>query len=181
MTAQQSTPTRERQTVEITESLQGLSDRWAPHAGELQGFLDRWGQAWNAHDLDVLEGLVTEDITWDDPAMHGETVHGRAEFRAFTETFFHAFPDVHLDDNGPLHFAIAGAALALPWRMTGTFTAELALWGKQFAAEPPTIPPTGKSFDIHGVDLYEFREGLLSEWTIVYDLMGFSQQIGLMQ
>lgn len=66
----------------LQDDLRELSTRWQPHASELQGLLERWGPAWNAHDLDALEALVTEDITWEDPAMHGETVHGRAEFRA---------------------------------------------------------------------------------------------------
>jgi steroid delta-isomerase-like uncharacterized protein len=181
MSADPSTQTEDVSTVDLAEGLQQLSDRWAPQAEELQGFLERWGTAWNAHDLDGLEVLVTEDIAWEDPAMHGETVRGRAEFRAFTDSFFRAFPDVRLDEDGPLHVSVEGTGLVLPWRMTGRFTGELALWGKQFGPEPPTIPPTGESFDIKGVDVYEFRDGLLSSWTIVYDLMGLSQQIGLLK
>jgi steroid delta-isomerase-like uncharacterized protein len=163
----------------LSEDLRELSARWLPHAGELHGLLERWGQAWNAHDLDALEALVTEDIVWEDPAMHGETVHGRSELRAFTEIFFNAFPDVQLHENGPLYFAGDPTTLALPWRMTGTFTGKLAIWGKQFGAEPPTIPPTGNSFEIEGIDLYKHRDGQLSHWTIVYDLMGLSQQLGI--
>jgi hypothetical protein len=33
---------------------------------------------------------------------------------------------------------------------------------------------------LEGVDLYEFRDGLLADYSIVYDLLGFSAQIGLM-
>jgi steroid delta-isomerase-like uncharacterized protein len=139
-----------------------------------------WVTAWNAHDLDALETLVTEDVTWEDPAMRGHTVQGRAEFRAFAGTFFRAFPDVRVEGVGAPYLALDGSGIALRSRMSGTFTGELTLWQKGGDSEAAVIPPTGRRFDIRGVDLYEFREGLVSSWTIVYDLVDFSQQIGLL-
>jgi hypothetical protein len=112
--------------------------------------------------------------------MFGETVHGRSEFRVFTEMFFRAFPDVHLESTGTLYPALEGTGLALPWRMTGTFTGELAFWGKRYGSKPPTWAPTGRTIDIDGIDLYEFRDGLISHHTLIYDLYNFSQQIGLL-
>lgn len=165
---------------QLREGLPGLAERWLPRAGELDDFFDRWETAWNTHDLDQLEALVTEDIVCEDPAMFGETVHGRREFRAFCELFFRAFPDVHLESTGALYPALQGDGLALPWRMTGTFTGELAFWGKRYGSKPPTWAPTGRSIDLTGIDLYEFRDGLISSHTLIYDLYGFSQQIGLL-
>jgi hypothetical protein len=147
---------------------------------EKDDFFERWETAWNTHDLGLLETLVTEDIVWEDPAMFGETVHGRGEFRAFNEMLFRAIPDVRFEGTGDLYPSLAGNGLALPWRMTGTFTGELAFWGKRYGSKPPAWAPTGRALDIQGVDLYEFREGLISKWTIVYDLYGFSQQVGLL-
>jgi steroid delta-isomerase-like uncharacterized protein len=166
--------------AEIERGLQGLGERWLARARDLSEFFGRWERGWNSHDLELLCALVTDDIVWDDPAMLGETVHGRDEFRAFSELFFRAFPDVHLEGTGALYLAVEGDALALPWRMTGTFSGELSAWGKRFGPEPPTIAPTGRRFQTEGVDLYEFRDGLISRWTIVYDLLSFSNQIGLL-
>ncbi len=160
--------------------LQGFAERWLPHVGELGDFFARWDTAWNSHDLDQLGALVTEDIVCEDPAMFGETAHGRGEFRAFIETFFRAFPDVHLESSGTLYPALEGTGLVLPWRMTGTFTGELEFWGKRYGSKPPTWAPTGRSIDIDGIDLYEFRDGLISHQKLVYDLYDFSQQIGLL-
>jgi hypothetical protein len=140
----------------------------------------RWEVAWNTHDLDLLETLVAEDIVCRDPAMFGQTVEGRAEFRAFIETLFDAFPDVHFASTGAFYLALEGNGIALPWRMTGTFTGEMAVWSKNPGSEASTTAPTGRSFDLEGVDLYEFRDGLLSNYSIVYDLLGFSAQIGLL-
>ena len=90
-------------------------------------------------------------------------------------------PDVRFEGVAEkLYAALDGAGLAVPWRMTGTFTGEMAFWGKRYGSEPPTWAPTGRSVDIQGVDLYEFRDGLLCSWTIAYDLYGLSQQLGLL-
>jgi hypothetical protein len=180
-----STPTASDQAFpplldQLERGLEGFGERWLSRAGELDALMARWEKAWNTHDLDLLERAVTEDIVWEDPAMFGETVHGRSEFRAFSEILFRAMPDVHFEDAGELHLALQGTGLALPWRMTGTFTGELAFWGKRYGSQPPTWAPTGRRLDIEGVDLYEFRDGLISHWKIIYDLYGFTQQIGLL-
>ena len=131
---------------QLTSGLQGFSERWLARAGELDAHLARWETAWNTHDLDGLAALVTEDIVCEDPAMFGETVHGRREFRAFAEMFFRAFPDVRLEGTGALYPALHGTGLALPWRMTGTFTGELAFWGSAMArGHRHGRPPDGRS------------------------------------
>jgi ketosteroid isomerase-like protein len=165
---------------QLRGGLPGFSERWLSRAGELDDFLGRWETAWNTHNLDELEALVTEDIVCEDPAMFGETAHGRHEFRAFIELFFRAFPDVQVESTGTLYLAHQGMGMALPWRLTGTFTGELAFWGKRYGSKPPTLAPTGRAVDINGIDLYEFRDGLISHYTLIYDPVDFSQQIGLL-
>lgn len=164
---------------ELKGAVQGVPERWLPRSEEVHGWASRWLDAWNSQDLDALTSLVTDDVVWEDPAMFGETVHGRAEFRAFAESFLRALPDVRFDVTGPPYLAAEGMGLAVTWRMTGTFTGELAWWGKRYGANPPAFAPTGRRVDLEGVDLYELRDGVLSRWTIVYDLLGLSQQLGL--
>jgi hypothetical protein len=165
---------------QLTGGLHGFTERWLPRASELSDYLQRWETAWNTHDVNQLQALVTEDIVCEDPAMFGETAHGRSEFGAFAELFFRAFPDVRLESTGALYPALEGTGLALPWRMIGTFTGELAFWGKSYGSKPPSWAPTGRSLDIEGIDLYEFRDGLVSRHTLIYDLYDFSQQCGLL-
>lgn len=164
---------------EFERDLRELPERWLPRAREVHGWAQRWLDAWNSRDLDALTELVTDDIVWDDPGMLSETVHGRTEFRAFGELFLRAFPDVRFDLTAASYFASEGSGLAVPWRITATFTGELALWGKRYGANPPAFAPTGRRFDIEGVDLYEFRDGLLSRWTTVYDAFDLNRQLGL--
>jgi steroid delta-isomerase-like uncharacterized protein len=165
---------------ELEAGLSGFSERWLPRADELHNFFERWDQAWNTHDLDLLGTLVTDDILCDDPAMFGQRVESREEFLAFLEDLFRAFPDVRFQATGELYLALEGGGIALPWRMTGSFTGELRTWSKNREAQPHTTQPTGKTFDLEGVDIYQFRDGLLANYSIVYDLLGFSAQVGLM-
>jgi steroid delta-isomerase-like uncharacterized protein len=165
---------------ELERGLDGFSERWLADAPELDAFFRSWDQAWNTHDIDLVGTLVTEDILCDDPAMFGQTVESREEFLAFLEDLFRAFPDVRFQATGDLYLALDGGGIALPWRMTGSFTGELRNWSKNREAQPHTTQPTGKTFDLEGVDLYQFRDGLLADYSIVYDLLGFSAQVGLL-
>jgi predicted ester cyclase len=138
-------------------------------------FGDPWEEAWNSHDLDALETMVTEDVTWEDPAMLGKTVHGRSEFREFSEAFFAAFPNVRVEGLGTPYLSLEGTGFGLRTRMTGTFSGELVPWG----SDSP-LAPNGRRFDVDCVELYELRDGLVSHWTLSYDLLGMSRQLGLL-
>lgn len=170
--------TREQAIDEMArfeEEVRMLPDRWLSQALQLRELIPRWLEAWNTHDLDALESMVTDDIVWEDPAMQGRTVHGRAGFRAFTQTLFRGIPDVRFEGLGATYLALDRDGLAVPWRMTGTFTGDLEVWHKPSLA----WAPTGQHIEIEGVDVYELRDGLISRWTIHYDLLGLSQQLGL--
>ena len=186
MTSPPPAPNRPSQLLDrLEDDLRGLSAGWLSRTGGLCDFLERWEHGWNSHDLTVLEPMVTRDVTWEDPAMHGDIVHGRTEFSAFTRLFFDAFPDVHIEGVGAPYLAapylaLEGTGFGVRWRMTGTFTGDLTIWGSSMGSEPPVLAPTGRTFEIEGVDLYALRDGLVSDYFIAYDLMGFSRQIGLL-
>lgn len=175
LTSEQAIPSLE----DFERNLRELPEHWLPRAEEVLKWAERWLEAWNSHDLDTLIELVTDDIVWDDPVMLGEPVHGRSEFRAFSEVFFRALPDIRFDATGAFYLASEGSGLVVPWRVTGTFTGELAWWGKRYGANPPAFAPTGRRVDFEGVDLYDFRDGLLSRWTTMFDAFAVNQQLGL--
>jgi hypothetical protein len=165
---------------ELERGIAELPDRWLPQAREMLDWAERWVEGWNAHDLDALTQLVTDDIAWKDPVMMGDTVHGRAELREYIETFWRGFPDVIFVPTAAPYLAIEGMRMAVPWRMTGTLTGELAWWGKRYGNRTPAFAPTGRRADLEGFDVYEFRDGLLCGYTIVCDLFTLSQQLGLL-
>jgi steroid delta-isomerase-like uncharacterized protein len=181
MATAQSTAGRDVSVLtEFEAGLSGFSKRWLADAPQLDAFFRGWDQAWNSHDVDLLGTLVSEDIRCKDPAMLGQTVQSREEFKAFVEHLFVAFPDVRFEATGALYLALEGNGIALPWRMHGTFSGELRAWSKDPRAQTHVTPSNGKAFDIEGVDLYQFRDGLLCDYEIVYDLLQFSAQVGLL-
>jgi hypothetical protein len=181
MATAQSTDEQDVSVLEELEAgLSGFSERWLADAPELDAFFNSWDRAWNTHDIDLLGTLVSENIRCEDPAMFGQTVESREEFLAFLGHLFVAFPDVRFEATGELYLALKGNGIALPWRMTGSFSGELRAWSKDLQAQTHITPPNGKAFDIEGVDLYQFRDGLLCDYKIVYDLLQFSAQVGLL-
>jgi ketosteroid isomerase-like protein len=38
---------------------------------EVVEFAERWVGRWNAHDVDGILALVTEDVVWEDPSIDG--------------------------------------------------------------------------------------------------------------
>ncbi|MEZ0052280.1 steroid delta-isomerase-like uncharacterized protein [Mycobacterium sp. MAA66] len=145
------------------------------HAAELRKWAQMWWDAWNTQDLDGVVALVHEDIVYEDPSMMGEHIRGRAQFRAFVEMFFRAFPDALFEQSEwPIYLATEGVGVAAPWRVTGTFTGDM-----RGGPSPMALAPTGKRVDIKGVDLYEYRDGLLHKWASVVNPLEMLEQLGI--
>ena len=59
--------------------------------------LARWYDAWNAHDVDAISALMTDDIRYEDPAAHANVLHGRQAVEEYVRTAFKSLPDLHLE------------------------------------------------------------------------------------
>ena len=164
--------------AEALQQLDGQLHAWLPQLNELQHLGEHWLEAWNAHDLEAILALCTDDVVIEDPAMFGGIARGQAEFREFTETFFAAFPDARFEPVGAPALGLDGTTLAQRWRATGTFSGS-GLVGWPAGSKIPSFAPTGRSFEVEGVDLYEIRHGRVSRMRLFYDLFDWSQQIGL--
>lgn len=136
----------------------------------LREFTRSYVEAWNSLDHTAVAACVAEDVTWEDP-MLPEAAHGPEEVAALVRTNTTAFPDLRLDETGELAISDDGLVAYVPWRMVGTNTGPI---------EPPGFAPTGRSFAIDGVDLWEFRGGLIWRYRALYDSMDVSRQLGLM-
>lgn len=136
----------------------------------LREFADRYLDAWNSHDPDRVAACAAEDVVWEDPALP-EPARGRDEVAAFVHMSVAAFPDYRFSDTGAPAISEDGLVAYVPWRMTGTNTGPI---------EPPGFAPTGRSFALEGVDLWQFRGGLIWRYRAAYDFTGFALQLGLM-
>jgi steroid delta-isomerase-like uncharacterized protein len=135
----------------------------------LRNFTQRWLDAWNSHEVDRLLALMTEDIEYRDDSWH-KTMRGHADVREFLEATWRAIPDMTFEVlTGP--YVIPGEPrAAFHWRGWGTHSGLL---------EPPGFAPTGRRWELDGVDLHEYRDGRVCKLRIAFDMMSASRQLGL--
>lgn len=151
-------------------------DGWRRDAVAVSGWIDAWVSALGSYDVDAMCGLVSPDIVWRDPATLGQAIRGLDSFRAFVEVSLEAFPDIRFRPTGA-PFLGEPRYVALPWRITGTFTGRMPMPGAQ--GRGLYLSPTNRPVDATGLDVYVFREGLLREWTVYYDMLGVARQLGM--
>jgi len=118
----------------------------------------------NAGDLDGFAELLSDDFVEHEAAPGLEpTKEGVLQF--FT-MYRAGFPDLRFE---PEQFFVDGDRVAVYFRVTGTHSGEFM-----------GIPPTGKSMDVHGVDIVRFGDdGVGREHWGVFDTMGMMQQLGV--
>jgi len=132
-------------------------------------FAERYIAAWNSRDADRLTALITEDIEWDDPALP-ETARGRDAVADFARSGWRAFPDLEFEEPEAPYLSSDAPRVIARWRMRGTHLGPI---------DPPGFAPTGQRIDVEGVDLWEFRDGLICRYRAVYDLNDMARQIGV--
>ncbi len=106
-------------------------------------FIKEFMEVWNAHDVDGIMRLMTEDCGFEPsfgPETWGDRYVGAAAVRAGVEKNFRDIPDIRWDEIR--HVAYPEHAV-VEWRTTGT-------------------PRGGKRFDVHGVDVLTLRDGKIT-------------------
>jgi steroid delta-isomerase-like uncharacterized protein len=136
----------------------------------VEDFAQRYADAWESRDPDRLAGLCTEDVVWSDPALR-EPLHGRDGVRRFVTESFRMAPDFTVVKTGPPHINPEEPKVLLPYRMSGTMTGP---W------EFLDMAPTGRRFEIDGIDSWELRDGLISRYETFWDSANMSRQMGVL-
>jgi len=135
----------------------------------LSSFAEKWLGGWNDHDADALIALCTEDVLWDDPALAAPE-RGHQAVRDYLAGTWAMFPDLAFTLPEPSMVGVEGPLAAQVWRMTGTM-----LGSDPWAG----FAPTGKRIDVEGIDIYVFRDELVSHYRGRYDLAEVARQLGL--
>ena len=105
--------------------------------------LERFGDAWNRHDLDALMSMMTDDGVFDASAgaeVNGQRSEGKQAVRAAFAAVFETFPDAYWAN--ARHF-VAGHRGVSEWTFTGTRT-------------------DGTRVEVTGCDLFTFRDGKIA-------------------
>ena len=135
--------------------------------------LARWYEAWNAHDVDAVSALLTDDVRYEDPAAPADVLQGRGPVEAYVRSAFNGVPDLHLEKLEEWT-SESGQVIASYFRLTGTFTGELDAPGL------PPLAPTNGRLDLSGMDRSEIRDGThLARHQIFWDTTELGRQIGL--
>ncbi|MEA2520779.1 MAG: hypothetical protein QOI81_425 [Actinomycetota bacterium] len=117
----------------------------------------------NKRDLDQLDYLATPDYIEHDPLPgQGTGLQGLKD--RMTALVNGLDPTFTLED-----VIAEGDRVAVRWTNSGTHIAEFL-----------GIPATGRSFSIHGIDIYRMENGKLAEHWHVVDMYGQMIQLGLL-
>jgi steroid delta-isomerase-like uncharacterized protein len=107
-------------------------------AAELERTIDRYNEAWNAHDLDAICALHTADMVFENHTA-GERVEGE-HVRPHIARIFENWPD--LSFRGRRLYAREGLVVS-EWTATAT-------------------DAEGRRLEWDGIDVFPFRDGLIA-------------------
>lgn len=136
----------------------------------IREFVARWLDAWNSHEPDLVLALLADDVEVRDDSWP-RTMHGHTDVREFLEALWSGIPDMAFELlDGP--YVIPGEPRAsFHWRGSGTFTGPM---------DPPGFAPTGRRFEVDGVDFQEYRTGRIVRLRVACDMMSVARQLGLL-
>jgi steroid delta-isomerase-like uncharacterized protein len=133
--------------------------------------LRRWYEAWNAHDVESISALMTDDVRYEDPSAPAEVLNGRAAVEEYVRRAFAGIPDLRLDKLEEW-VTPGGAVISSYFRFSGTFRAPLT------APALPPLAPTGGPLEMFGMDRSEIRDGRLARHQIFWDMVELGRQLG---
>ena len=102
--------------------------------------LERFGEAWNRHDVDAIMTFMADDCVFETtagPEVCGKRYEGRDTVREAFARVFKMFPDAHFGE--ARHF-VSGSRGCSEWIFSGTGA-------------------DGKRIEVQGCDLFTFRGG----------------------
>jgi steroid delta-isomerase-like uncharacterized protein len=133
---------------------------------DISALFARRHEAFNRRDAPALVQDLSENSVVDSPFAGGST-RGREAIEQLYRSFFHAFPDAHLQWDDTL---IDGDRVMLVGRLFGTDTGGFM-----------AVPPTGRSFDIPVVLCYTLKNGQIVHERRIYDFTGMLVQVGALK
>jgi steroid delta-isomerase-like uncharacterized protein len=127
--------------------------------------LERYFDAWNSHQPELVPAALTDGGTYEDPTTGGP-LSGDA-LTANVAGVLAGFPDVHFDI---VSVSTDGDTASAQWRMKGTNTGPL-----------PGGPPTGGSLDLPGADFFTYDAAADKVTSVVgyFDTATMLSQLGL--
>jgi steroid delta-isomerase-like uncharacterized protein len=134
----------------------------------LRAAIERYNEAWNAHDLDAIMAMHAPDMVFENHTA-GEVAQGE-EVRAHIASIFATWPDIEFHAR---RIYIREGLVAQEWTATATHSAEMRRG--DLVAEP-----TGRGVEWKGMDLIPFEGGLIKRKDVYSDSVSILRQVGLL-
>ena len=130
-----------------------------------RAFLDRYLDAWNAHDPAAVARHMADGAVYEDVAL-GRVLHGPSEIAKFVEEATRSSSNFRFE---VVSLITTGSDYANEWVMLGTNDRAL-----------PGVPATGRSFRVRGASVGKLdSSGLIVENRDYYNLAELLTQLGI--
>ena len=136
--------------------------------GQLQEFIDRYNDAWNAHDVDAIVAMHTGDSVFENHVT-GDVYVGRDDIGAAIRRIFDVFPDLRFEGRRQY---IREDLVVQEWTARGTQDGPMSRGGVE-------VPPTGKRVEYRGMDVIPISDGLVARKDVYSDSITLLRQLGL--
>src|SRR5436190_14549145 len=138
------------------------------NGAELQEFIDRYNDAWNAHDIDAIVVMHTDDSVFENHVT-GDVYVGREDIGAAIGRILAVFPDLNFEGRRQY---IREDLVVQEWTARGTQEGLMSRAGVEVA-------PTGKRVEYRGMDVIPIRDGLVARKDVYSDSITLLRQLGL--
>lgn len=135
---------------------------------ELQTFIDRYNQAWNAHDVDAIVEMHTDDSVFENHTT-GDVNVGREAIGNAIRGIFTVFPDLEFETRRSY---VRDDLVVQEWTARGTHLGKMTRAGME-------VEPTGKSVEYRGMDVIPIEDGLVARKDVYSDGVTLLRQLGL--
>ena len=134
----------------------------------LRETIDRYNEAWNAHDLDAIMAMHAPDMVFENHTA-GESAEGEAA-RAHIGSIFETWPDIRFETR---RLYVREGLVVQEWTASATHTNTMRRG--DLVAEP-----TGNQVEWEGIDSIPFEDGLVKRKDVYSDSVSILRQVGLL-
>jgi steroid delta-isomerase-like uncharacterized protein len=134
----------------------------------LSAAIDRYNEAWNAHDVEAIVAMHAPDMVF---ANHtaGESASGE-EVRAHIAQIFESWPDLRFETR---RLYVREGLVVQEWTATATHS-------KPMRRGEIEAPPSGKTISWDGIDSIPFEDGKVKRKDVYSDSVSILRQVGLL-
>jgi steroid delta-isomerase-like uncharacterized protein len=134
----------------------------------LTAAIDRYNEAWNAHDLDAIVAMHAPDMVFDNHTA-GESATG-ADVRAHIGSIFETWPDIEFTTR---RLYVREGLVVQEWTAAATHA-------KTMRRGDLVAEPTGNRVEWEGIDSIPFEDGLVKRKDVYSDSVSILRQVGLL-